>query len=426
LRRLANFYGGDLKATDASRILRLPGSINHKYVNRPVVIIKSFHPEREYNLSDFDFLPEIKLLDQPLGNPTLEHLNDYSDVEVLVRNAIMARPGNRNQTGFSLACSLRDLGLSCEEALPYMMLYASAPHAKDGGHRYTPKEAIDSLIQAFKRSPKQASLSATITKMIDFFLKKERLNSEEKVYQMPKSQTKCGRGGINMIPKRGSGLKRAFRIPFHCGLRSCSICGPPLAEKHKSELKNFMPHPWFKIIPNDFRVGAYEDAYRKGAKCRWVFDPDTGLTLFLTDIQVRDSVPISSSEQHDMLLNSFIKVPAQYIPNKNLIGGTYMNGNRKPETIEVAKEKAERQEEKDIEASSAQSDYYFFRDRGTEEQAIESYRKLGCQVSIDNGVLDIQLSEKAIRFFDALAKGKVVPIFDVEDPLQTAELLTIL
>lgn len=45
LKRLASYFHGDTSATDASRILRIPGSLNYKYQHTPPVIIKDFHPE---------------------------------------------------------------------------------------------------------------------------------------------------------------------------------------------------------------------------------------------------------------------------------------------------------------------------------------------------------------------------------------------
>ena len=61
-RRLASYFGGDFKSCDAAHILRLPGSYNFKscYTEpRPVQII-SIDNSREYNLKDFDFLPEVE------------------------------------------------------------------------------------------------------------------------------------------------------------------------------------------------------------------------------------------------------------------------------------------------------------------------------------------------------------------------------
>ena len=60
LKRLASYFHGDLASTDSSRILRIPGSLNHKYQHLPQVKVIESHPERQYNLDDFEILPPIK------------------------------------------------------------------------------------------------------------------------------------------------------------------------------------------------------------------------------------------------------------------------------------------------------------------------------------------------------------------------------
>lgn len=54
--RLAEHLGGDHASCDASRILRVPGTLNHKY-NPPREVKIVFQNDRRYDLSDFDFLP---------------------------------------------------------------------------------------------------------------------------------------------------------------------------------------------------------------------------------------------------------------------------------------------------------------------------------------------------------------------------------
>jgi hypothetical protein len=67
LKRLACFFAGDQAATDASHILRIPGTLNHKTTPPFSVSLRSME-EIEYNLSDFDDLPEVEQAPQD-GNP---------------------------------------------------------------------------------------------------------------------------------------------------------------------------------------------------------------------------------------------------------------------------------------------------------------------------------------------------------------------
>lgn len=60
LKRLASYFHGDMAATDASRILRIPGSLNHKYQHTPQVKIIESYPERQYSLDDFEILPQLE------------------------------------------------------------------------------------------------------------------------------------------------------------------------------------------------------------------------------------------------------------------------------------------------------------------------------------------------------------------------------
>lgn len=59
LRRLRVALDGDPAAAEPARVLRLPGTWNHKYTPRRPVTIRAFEPSRRYNLQEFDaVLPE--------------------------------------------------------------------------------------------------------------------------------------------------------------------------------------------------------------------------------------------------------------------------------------------------------------------------------------------------------------------------------
>jgi len=64
-----------------------------------------------------------------------------------------ARPGNRNQTGFDLACQLRDSRLSLPQAEFIMRRYTNGvPKSADP---YTAKEALASLKEAYRMPPRE-------------------------------------------------------------------------------------------------------------------------------------------------------------------------------------------------------------------------------------------------------------------------------
>ena len=67
-----------------------------------------------------------------------------------------ARPGNRNDIGFWLACQLRDLGLKETEAEPFIRRYAEA--VPQGDEPYTENEALASLRSAYKGVPREPAI----------------------------------------------------------------------------------------------------------------------------------------------------------------------------------------------------------------------------------------------------------------------------
>lgn len=99
LRRLATFLGGDMKAAEPARILRLPGSMNVKYTPPRQAKVETFDPSRRYQLSEFeDLLPPFP--QEPAGQPfTAPHT---------------IADGCRNDTLYRAGRSLKAKGLSRE------------------------------------------------------------------------------------------------------------------------------------------------------------------------------------------------------------------------------------------------------------------------------------------------------------------------
>lgn len=54
LHALANEFGGDTAATDSTRVLRMPGFVNHKYSHEPEFLVRAKHEvDHVYRLRDF-------------------------------------------------------------------------------------------------------------------------------------------------------------------------------------------------------------------------------------------------------------------------------------------------------------------------------------------------------------------------------------
>ncbi|MFQ6041078.1 MAG: phage/plasmid primase, P4 family, partial [Candidatus Poribacteria bacterium] len=85
------------------------------------------------------------------GNRIEQDFDQKEAAEYYLKRALaQADIGNRNDTGFWLACQLRDLGLSEAEAEPYMRQYAQ--DVPQGDDPYTEKEALATLKSAFNYS----------------------------------------------------------------------------------------------------------------------------------------------------------------------------------------------------------------------------------------------------------------------------------
>jgi len=111
LKRIASLLGGDMAAAEAARILRIPGTWNLKYSPKKRVTIGLFHPEKQYNLDDFDFLPLLAVEGRDRLNPP----GWEKDLLGGVSN------GKRNIGITKLAGRYIGKGLSREEILPILM-----------------------------------------------------------------------------------------------------------------------------------------------------------------------------------------------------------------------------------------------------------------------------------------------------------------
>jgi hypothetical protein len=91
--------------------------------------------------------------EQPINRPAL--IDPQAAGEYWLGKALQnAKVGNRNQTGFELALQLRDSGLSMEAAESYLVIYADSVPGEDG-NPYTEAEALASLNEAYKGTPRE-------------------------------------------------------------------------------------------------------------------------------------------------------------------------------------------------------------------------------------------------------------------------------
>jgi hypothetical protein len=69
LHALANQFGGDTAATDATRVLRMPGFVNHKYPDETEFLVRAHHElNRVYTLRDFTIRNDLPDFDRYVGD----------------------------------------------------------------------------------------------------------------------------------------------------------------------------------------------------------------------------------------------------------------------------------------------------------------------------------------------------------------------
>jgi hypothetical protein len=106
LRRLAVAVTGDVGAAEPARVLRLPGTRNHKYRPAPRVVVEALDADRQYNPVDFDeFLPVEPAAEQKTRFTVPEH----------------TAPGERNKVLFTQARALKRQGLPRDAILAAML-----------------------------------------------------------------------------------------------------------------------------------------------------------------------------------------------------------------------------------------------------------------------------------------------------------------
>jgi hypothetical protein len=124
----------------------------------------SYRPSRDAPpIGDVDDLPrelqrlirrrQFKKRDLERPNPP-DGFADFISVTSLLGDALRrAESKGRNDSGFWLACQLRDEARSFEETEETLLQYQSIV-SSNGSHRYAPQEAYDSVVSAYSQPPR--------------------------------------------------------------------------------------------------------------------------------------------------------------------------------------------------------------------------------------------------------------------------------
>ena len=138
-KHLIRLLASDQSIHDPPRIMRLPGFVNHKPPAAVCTVIDAA-PERRYALGQL----------VPVGN-------DPGQVADLWLQRALRRTstGNRNNTGFWLACQLRDSGLDQSRAETTLRAYARSLDSD-----YTEGEALATVRSAYSRPAREPATTS--------------------------------------------------------------------------------------------------------------------------------------------------------------------------------------------------------------------------------------------------------------------------
>lgn len=174
LKGYAAQHGWDVDTTqDLARVLRVPGTSNRKKSDDVLPVHLIGETGAKYSLEAIRAAiaraPEVKFQERTaqgaggsLRSIALQGHASHGGEYWLARYLAEVEAGaSRNETGFKLACQLRDDGLALEEAKPFMLEYAKRVPESD--HPYTEKEALASLAQAYKRPSREPAPSPVST-----------------------------------------------------------------------------------------------------------------------------------------------------------------------------------------------------------------------------------------------------------------------
>lgn len=146
---LAHYFGGDLNACDASRVLRLPGTLNFK--NKPPILCKVLEmiPNNQYQIDDFEILPSGEGSKPPVQKEWVDDLLKG------------VSKGERNSVATRLAGRYIAKGLSLEETIAILTQWNSKNKPPLPGSEL--RSVVESVWKTHQRKNLHNSLSGIET-----------------------------------------------------------------------------------------------------------------------------------------------------------------------------------------------------------------------------------------------------------------------
>jgi hypothetical protein len=216
-KRLIEYFGGDAGTHDVSHVLRNPGTHNYKYDPPQPVKILEINPSTQYNLSDFDILPEIeeRTKAEAIKIETSPKLWQQAQREIANRRRIMLHwmtPKVEDRSGhdWRLACLCLEEGISDPGILYQIILHN--PHGKAQSYPDTDKYIRDIIsraigqagaVEVYSPNPKRQDGDGRVS--LDHVYDATRMIEEYQTYVHNLDKINF-RTGVNPIDKKIRGV----------------------------------------------------------------------------------------------------------------------------------------------------------------------------------------------------------------------------
>lgn len=416
--RLISYFHADPLAKDASRIIRLPQTINHKYVHKPLCTVESFHLENEYSLEDFDsILPELESTNESVTSSweSLHFTLDGGPERWLEQALSVAKVGIRNKVGTDLFRRLRDSGLPLKDAAYFAQLYGK--RVPESGKSYDAKQAIRSLKSIYR---KKTDISY-INQIVGHFCPSVYHNNvNKKAYTRTNLTIRysptCRQGTLKVMDAEGDS-NISINFPADCHLWNCEgpRCGPRNAKYWKKVIDlNYGGSAYVAVI-SESEIGSWEKAAKQRGKK--VIDKEKAKTFILWNGEFKNYLFISnvllhtrekeliliSGDDYSTLINIYLQTEKESLRGKykirhsqNILFPTseYSDGDFAEKAKRVVV-------------------HFYNRMEYVNELEVDEGARIVNDESEDFTV--IESSQKLINTYRAKANGKLSPTFNSED-----------
>lgn len=381
-------------------------------------------------------------------------------VQILLSESVRkGTEGQRNTVGLELARSLHTFGVTWPMAVFIMRRYVQlVPQPPEASHRYTFHEAKLTLLNVWGGDagdflhPENCTCSVC-QKADRLFINPDGQDSNLGTVKIPVFGPKgalsahflidfdllrskpttniphtcrhwANRGNPDKYPHRAKVPKVERGKDGEIGMSfgkvyTCTGCVPYLRKLDMKKVRRFYPNGfWFQVFQYEdfFYESVHKDFERAGSMPFGIVNFTDKLFIMLSDVNVRENMSFVSWQDPlcEALLTSFLSYDPQKPLNRKKV--------RPPRDVEGRVE----MEKSNNGSMKKESDFYNFTIIGTTEEIYRALEKMGCEVNWQTG--HVHYSDEALQFFWRIAKAregkgkrcKVIPIFDMENPLQTA------